>query len=243
MSDYPPFPHDDSFPVQELLVVDYKLLKEGDEEQANILWEAATKFGRLDPSLKNHEADDFVEPMFKMGRETLALPFEEKMKYWQGNKGGSCGYKAAGATYVDADGSTDISEFINVSKDDAMAYPSIAQRVYPPTVNEFMTGTIRPFIQTCVAENRVLLDVFNDKLGLPKGTLADLHDHTKRCLSESRCIKVPAAPKDTKIALGRHTDVGSISYLTNRLGGLQVQLPGNGGEWKYVKASVSTPHS
>lgn len=42
-------------------------------------------------SLKNHEAEDFVEPMFEMGRETLALPFEEKMKYWQGNKGDSFG--------------------------------------------------------------------------------------------------------------------------------------------------------
>lgn len=119
-----------------------------------------------------------------------------------------CRYKAAGATYVDADGSTDVSEFINVSKDDAMAYPEVAHRVYPPTVNTYMKDTIRPFIQTCVTENRVLLGVFNDKLGLPKDTLLDLHDHTKRCLSESRCIKVPAAPKDTKIALGRHTDVG-----------------------------------
>ena len=42
-------------------------------------------------SLKNHEAEDFVGPMFEMGRETLALPFEEKMKYWQGNKGDSFG--------------------------------------------------------------------------------------------------------------------------------------------------------
>jgi hypothetical protein len=42
-------------------------------------------------SLKNHEAEDFVEPMFEMGRDTLALPFEEKMKYWQGNKGDSFG--------------------------------------------------------------------------------------------------------------------------------------------------------
>jgi hypothetical protein len=42
-------------------------------------------------SLKNHEAEDFIEPMFEMGRDTLALPFEEKMKYWQGNKGDSFG--------------------------------------------------------------------------------------------------------------------------------------------------------
>ena len=34
---------------------------------------------------------DFVEPMFEMGREALALPLEEKMKYWQGNQGDSFG--------------------------------------------------------------------------------------------------------------------------------------------------------
>lgn len=42
-------------------------------------------------SLKNHGADQIFEPMFEMGRETMSLPFEEKMKYWQGNQGASFG--------------------------------------------------------------------------------------------------------------------------------------------------------
>ncbi|PPQ77894.1 hypothetical protein CVT25_015381 [Psilocybe cyanescens] len=234
MPTYPPFPTDDSIPVQDLLVVDYKLLKDGDKAQADILWEAATKWGFW--YLKNHAAELYVEPMFQMGRETLALPFEEKMKYWQGNKGASAGYKVAGATYVDVDGNTDVSEFINVSKDDAMAYPRVVHRVYPAPVNIYMKDTIRPFIQTCLEESLILLDVFNDRLGLPKDTLLNLHDRTKHCISEARCIKVPAAPKDTKIALGPHTDVGSVSFLANQLGGLQVLIPdSDGGKWKYVK--------
>uniref|UniRef100_A0A8H7XU77 Fe2OG dioxygenase domain-containing protein n=1 Tax=Psilocybe cubensis TaxID=181762 RepID=A0A8H7XU77_PSICU len=233
MTNYPPFPTDGTVAVQDLLVVDYKLLKEGDQEQANILWEAATKWGFC---LKNQEAESFVEPMFKMGQETLSLPFEEKMKYWQGNKGASFGYRAAGATYVDVDGSTDASEFINISKDDAMAYPRVVHKVYPETVNAYMKDTVRPFIETCINESRVIMKVFNEKLGLPEGTLLDLHDHTKPCISETRCIKVPAAPKDTKIALGQHTDFGSLSFLANRLGGLQVLISDNEGEqWKYVK--------
>lgn len=117
-------------------------------------------------------------------------------------------YKVAGATYTDLDGSTDVAEFINVSKDDAMAYPNVAHKVYPSTINIHMKDVIRPFIESCLEETRVLLEIFNQKLGLPEGTLAELHRPTKECISESRCIKVPAAPKNTKIALGQHTDFG-----------------------------------
>jgi hypothetical protein len=43
-------------------------------------------------SLNNHGADELFELMFEMGRETMSLPMEEKMKYWQGNQGASFGY-------------------------------------------------------------------------------------------------------------------------------------------------------
>jgi len=117
-------------------------------------------------------------------------------------------YKVAGATYADVDGSTDLAEFINVSKDDAFAYPKVVHKVYPPTVNFRMKYVIRPFIQSCADVSSVLIDVFNQKLGLPEGTLAALHRTEKECISESRCIKVPPPPEDTKIALGQHTDFG-----------------------------------
>lgn len=45
----------------------------------------------IPPSLKNHGVDELFEPMIDMGRETMSLPFEEKMKYWQGNQGASFG--------------------------------------------------------------------------------------------------------------------------------------------------------
>ncbi|KDR78360.1 hypothetical protein GALMADRAFT_1315858 [Galerina marginata CBS 339.88] len=230
----PPFPAD--LPIRDLLVVDFKLLKAGDKAQANALWQAATTWGFW--YLKNYEAEDCVEAMFKMGRETLVLPFEEKMKYWQGNKGASFGYKVAGATYADIDGSTDVAEFINVSKDDAIAYPTIVHKAYPTTVNVHMEEAIRPFIRSCLETNRVLMNVFNQKLELPAGTLSELHCPEKECISEARCIKVPPASNDIKIALGAHTDFGSISFLVNRLGGLQVLVsnPKSGiGEWTYIK--------
>ncbi|KAF9054222.1 Clavaminate synthase-like protein [Panaeolus papilionaceus] len=234
MTDLPPFPND--VETQDLLVIDWNLLEAGNEEEQGRLWEAATTWGFW--YLKNYKAEKYVQGMFQMGKETLALPFEEKMNYWQGNKGGSAGYKVAGATYADVDGSTDVAEFINVAKDDALSYPTEIHRAYPPPVNEHMASTVKPFISSCVDMGRVILEVFNHKLGLPEGTLTELHRVDKQCISESRCIKVPPS-KGVKIALGPHTDFGSLSLLVNRLGGLQVLAPsGSDGvapEWKYVK--------
>ena len=43
-------------------------------------------------SLKNHGMDADFEAMFDMGREAMALPLEEKMKYELGDEGGSFGF-------------------------------------------------------------------------------------------------------------------------------------------------------
>ena len=42
--------------------------------------------------MKNHGMDADVEAMFDMGREAMALPLEEKMKYELGDEGGSFGF-------------------------------------------------------------------------------------------------------------------------------------------------------
>ena len=41
--------------------------------------------------MKNHGVDDEVGKMFEMGRETIALPLEEKLKFEQGDQGISFG--------------------------------------------------------------------------------------------------------------------------------------------------------
>ena len=45
---------------------------------------------KLLASLKNHGVDE-VDDMFEMGRETMALPLEEKSKFEQGAEGASFG--------------------------------------------------------------------------------------------------------------------------------------------------------
>ncbi|OBZ65469.1 1-aminocyclopropane-1-carboxylate oxidase [Grifola frondosa] len=208
----PPFPED--VPTHPLLVVDYELLKVNDEDEIAKLWKAATELGFW--YLKNHGADEEVKKMFDMGAETMALPFEEKMKFEQGDDGMSCGYKAAGANATDETGALDTVEFINVSKDDALGWPKPVHRVYPSTVNARMESTIIPFIRKSIDVNTTLLEIFNGLLGLPRNPPR------------------PEGISEKKAALGAHTDFGSLSFLHNRLGGLQVMVPGTD-KWQYVK--------
>jgi len=152
----------------------------------------------------------------------------------------------------------DTVEFINVSKDDALAYPQVVHRTYPSTVNSRMEDTIAPFVRKALEVNYVVLNIFNEKLGLPQGTLERLHSIGAHSGSEARCIRNP--PPQIKEAaerpaLGAHTDFGSLvgyskyvtsvvltiyrqSFLHNQLGGLQVMPPGYS-EWSYVRVRTS----
>jgi len=230
----PPFP--DDVRTHPLLVIDYNLIKAGDKEEEDRLWKAATTIGFW--YLSNHGADQEVNDMFEMGAETMALPLEELMKFEQGDEGGSFGYKKAGANAVDATGKTlDTAEFINVSKDDALAYPQVVHRTYPSTVYPRMENTIAPFVRKALEVNYAVLDVFNQKLGLPQGTLEKLHALEEHSGSEARCLRMPPLQVKTAAetpALGAHTDFGSLSFLHNRLGGLQVMPPGHD-QWFYVR--------
>ncbi|KAL5503987.1 hypothetical protein ACEPAH_8059 [Sanghuangporus vaninii] len=226
----PPFPDDIS--THPLLVVDYELIKNRDFEETEKLWKAATELGfwltrtmialseatsisssRLTviTSLKNHGANSEVDGMFDMGAETMKLSMAEKLKFDQGDGGQSFGYKEIGVYATNEYGDPDNVEFINISREDALAYPEIVHRT-----------------------------LFEERLDLPMGALLRLHCHTDSSGSEARCIKSSpihvnrdSAIEKDMVALGAHTDFGSLSFLHNRLGGLQV-LPSGVSDWQYV---------
>ncbi|KAG5335519.1 hypothetical protein C0989_001181, partial [Termitomyces sp. Mn162] len=229
----PAFPED--VPTHPLLIIDYQLISARDSHEIDRLWEAATQLGFC---LKNHGVDEEVDGMFEMGAETMKLPLEEKMRFEQGDSGMSFGYKAAGANAVDATGRLDTVEFINIAKDDALAWPKQARRAYPSTVNARMQSTITPFVRKSLEINNTLLDVLNDRLGLPAGTLLAKHPMEEYSGCEARVIRNPpvgqASVDPERLAIGSHTDFGSLSFLHNRLGGLQVLVPGSE-SWQYVK--------
>jgi len=225
----PPFP--DSIPTHPLLVIDYEHIKAGDKDEIERLWTAGTTLGFW--YLKNYGMEEEINGMFDMGAETMALPLEEKMRYEVGDEGGSFGYKAAATNAIDPKGTLDNTQFINIAKDDAVAWPTQARRSYPSTVNVRMESTIIPFIEKSLVINQTLLNVFNDKLGLQQGALANLHRREEHSECVARCLFSPPI-LNPQAFLGAHTDFGSLSFLHNRLGGLQVLVPGSE-TWQYVK--------
>ncbi|KAI0036465.1 Clavaminate synthase-like protein [Vararia minispora EC-137] len=229
----PPFP--DDIPTVPLAVIDYGLIQRRDSFEIDRLWDAATQLGFW--YLKNHGCENEADGMFAVGAETMGLPLNEKMNFTQGTTGNTFGYRSSGSTAVDASGTPGPMEGIGVSKDDALAWPRVVRRTYPSTVDARMESSIIPFVRRSVEINNTLINVFNDKLGLPTGTLAQKHAAHMLSGSEARCLRAPPNQNlsDIKISLGAHTDYGSLSILHHRvIGGLQVLLPGSE-EWRYVK--------
>lgn len=124
-----------------------------------------------------------------------------------------------------------------MAKDDALAWPKVARREYPSATCARMESTIAPFVRKSFEINATLINTLNDKLGLPEGTLAKRHTLEEYSGSEARCIKTaPRTMSEEEAAIGAHTDFGSLSFLHNRLGGLQVLVPGTE-QWQYIKVS------
>lgn len=81
----------------------------------------------------------------------------------------------------------------------------------------------------------LILTILNGKLGLPANTLPDMHRQSALSGDQVRWVKAPPQPmNDRRVALGQHTDFGSVTVLLNRVGGLQVQMPGTD-DWVYVR--------
>lgn len=124
---------------------------------------------------------------------------------------GATRYKSAGSNAVDASGEKDTVEFWNLSKNDVLAWPSHVHRTYPELLNQNMATVIQPFVRRSLDVNETIMNVFNDKLGLPKGTLASFHEVDEPSGCEARIIKNPPMPHDdAKRAIGAHTDFGSL---------------------------------
>lgn len=120
-----------------------------------------------------------------------------------------------------------------MSKDDIF---QVGKKWPAPTVLECQRDLLKSFMSEAHSIVTLLLELLNDHLALPKGTLPSLHRLHAAGGDQVRFIKAPPQPADDRrTALGEHTDFGSVTVLFNRLGGLQILPPGSDAEWCYVK--------
>ncbi|EPQ57829.1 Clavaminate synthase-like protein [Gloeophyllum trabeum ATCC 11539] len=231
-TDIPPFP--DDIPTEQLSIIDYQLLLAGEPSEIEKLYHAAATQGFW--YVKNHGMELLVNAMFRTAEKVLNLPLKDKLELLQRDHRGAHGYKAKGTVPVDQHGTRDITEFINISQDDVLAYPTQVHRTYPAPLREAMEDVVQPLVRGCVAMNLAMLAALTGKLQLPNGTLARLHAYAAgaESCSELRCLRTSPCQESGRIALGAHTDFGSLSAVFNRLGGLQILCPTDG-TWKYVK--------
>lgn len=140
---------------------------------------------------------------------------------------------------MDKEGTPDAIEFFTVAKDDILAFPTVVHRTYPEPVGKHMDSTLKPFLKKALDVNMTILSIFERKLGLANGEIMRLHTVEDQSGSEARILRAPGGlaspnPNQPRISLLAHTDLGSLAFLHNRLGGLQVLPPGTD-TWQYVR--------
>ena len=113
-------------------------------------------------------------------------------------------------------------------------------RRHPPPVTAHW-NSLGSYLDHAQSVISVILSVLSERLGLPPSTLRDLQPTSALSGTMMRLIRNPPAlvAADKRTGLLPHTDYGTITFLANVIGGLQILAPGydptDERGWKYVK--------
>ncbi|KAI0041904.1 Clavaminate synthase-like protein [Auriscalpium vulgare] len=224
MSTYPPFGLGVEFvSIVDLAIFDYKLVQDGDVHEIDKLWGAATGLGMW--YLKNHGTEDEVEAMYGVAHDAFAIPQEEKDQYDHWKEGGWFGYhKLQAASYTETGPKLDLVEYFNISQNDILGFPDPIHRAYPPAVTAYTESVLQPFTHKSSEVNDTLLNVLNDRLGLPQGALRQRHRPHEKSGSQVRVTRTFPNPAvlPNRSLFNAHNDYGTLALLHSRIGGLQV---------------------
>lgn len=126
----------------------------------------------------------------------------------------------------------------------------MSDRLDAPKLLDPHRPLLKSYFENAHAIQRLILARLNDQLGLQgagdleEGLLPSLHKLYSRSGDQVRFVRSPPQPMDDRqVALGAHTDFGSVTLLFNRLGGLQIlpqpgfQLPSGEryDDWLWVR--------
>lgn len=252
----PPFPND--IPIAPLVRLSLASLRSSLVE-SDRFFTASKELGFFYLDLRNDPLGEGLlsqsSQFFDLAPTFYDLGREELSKYDYKNVGSYMGYKGLGSAVVDEEGNLDRNEFYNVRpslfkdgktnetqipKDDFLGI-SDNPLAHPDLLYQNQ-DLIKSYIHDSHKLVTFLLSLLDSYLQLPEGTLQSLHRVDQPSGDQIRIVKSPPQPpSDQRIALGKHTDFGSLTILFNRLGGLQIlppsslTPPGKEPEWTYVK--------
>ncbi|KAI1910311.1 hypothetical protein LOZ12_004712 [Ophidiomyces ophidiicola] len=231
----PPFP--DNVVTAPLLRLSFDKLLKNDESEVERFCTACEDLGFFYLDFRGTNQGntilDEADQLFALGEQLFDLDLEDKKKYDFSKQNSYFGYKAAGVAVVDRNGNPDRNEFYNVSKDDIL---DVATHWPAPDVLSQSKPLLKSFMTNAHSIVNLILDLLNGYLGLPASTLVNMHRLNHATGDQVRFIKAPPQPvDDRRVALGQHTDFGSVTVLFNRVGGLQILPPGRDSEWCYVR--------
>ncbi|KAF1943882.1 Clavaminate synthase-like protein [Clathrospora elynae] len=237
----PPFP--DNIPTAPLLRISLAKLLQDDHEEHERCWKACCELGFFYLDLRTFHAitgehgqlgvdgDALLQDadrLFEVMKDFCDLDVQEKTKYDLKDQGSYFGYKGYGEGIIDKQGTRDRNEFYNISKDDILA---LTKPLPSPALLNLHRDQYKTYIQSSHAICMLITSLLSERLALTRevraaGGLQAIHRLGVRSGDQIRFVKAPPQEQSLKgIALGEHTDFGSVTVLFNRLGGLQVRLP------------------
>ncbi|KZO95047.1 putative oxidoreductase [Calocera viscosa TUFC12733] len=232
----PPFP--DDIETAPLITLQLKKLLANDPSEIAALFKCGKELGFFYLNLIGCEQGEKLfydaQRLLSLEKEFFDLPPEEKAicdRDTLKGANGYYGYKAQGKSVIDAKGTLDKHECYNLKKDDIVGNTEPLDR--PQLISDNI-DLFRSYATNAQSIISVMLGHFNDQLGLPEGTLQNLHRLHAESGDHVRFLTAPPLPDRRGINAGAHTDFGSLTILFNWLGGLQVQLPGRT-DWTYVR--------
>ncbi|KAM0664389.1 hypothetical protein ACQRIU_006971 [Beauveria bassiana] len=188
-----PFP--DNVHIAPLLRLSLAKLREGNANEIQQFVRACEDLGffYLDLRGPGDELLKQADKLFDTGEDLFNLPSEEKMKFNFQHLQTYFGYKHMGAAVADKLGNLDRNEFYNVSKDDIFG---IGRRWPAPTLLDSRRGLVKSFMSSANVVVGLVLQLLNDHLGLPQGTLQSIHRPESQSGDHVRFIKAPPQPVD-----------------------------------------------
>ncbi|KAF2264206.1 Clavaminate synthase-like protein [Lojkania enalia] len=238
--DLPPFP--DTVPTAPLLSISYQKLLSRDREEEDRCWKACRELGffYLDLRRSPHSsssasvdqrvghAGQLFDVMQRLYEEFDGMSEEGRQRFDFKDRGSYFGYKGMGKGFVDKFGTRDRNEFYNISKDDILG---LTPQLDAPELLTQHRGLCEAYIRRAHAVCKTVIQVLDQRLALSEsarrgGGLAGVHRLDAVSGDQIRFVRAPPQERAVRgVALGEHTDFGSVTVLFNRAGGLQVRLP------------------